>query len=219
MRAAWGPILVCAVLVATLGVVHGVYTDRWGASGQLQEALAVLPRVPSKCGDWTGEDVPHDPEELKTAGIQGGVFRRYTNPKTGEAVSFLVVCGRGGPISVHTPDICYAGAGYRQLAEERQKEVDCGGQPKETFKIARFVKAGGVVPTHLEIYWSWSRDGSTWQAPVNPRLHLARAPALFKLYVVREFVPKGRGENADTTERFLKSAVPAIRQALAPAGT
>jgi hypothetical protein len=177
MRSASGPILVCLVLVASLGVVHGVYTDRWGPSGQLELAAAGLDRVPSKIGDWTGKDVEHDPEELIRAGIRRGVFRGFTNDSTRESVSTLIVCGRGGPISVHTPDICYAGAGYRQLEKEQRKNVESSDGTTHSFMVARFTKPGALPPTQLEIFWAWSRDGVSWEAPENPRFALARSRA------------------------------------------
>ena len=175
MRSASGPILVCIVLVASLGAVHGIYTDRWGPSGQLEQAVGGLSRVPSQFGEWAGEDVPYDAEELTRAGIRGGVFRKYTNSRTRESVSFLIVCGRGGPISVHTPDICYAGAGYRQLEREQVRDLDIADETRHSFKVARFIKPGAMVPAQLEIFWSWSRDGVAWQAP-RTRASRSHAP-------------------------------------------
>ena len=219
MRAALGPILISVLLVASIGVVHGVYTDRWGASGHLERALTGLPRIPLQMGDWTGEEVPHDAEELSRAGIKGGVFRRYTNSRTRETVSVLVVCGRGGPLSVHTPDICYGGAGYRQLEVEKRKELQIADGTRHSFKVARFIKPGDVIPTQLEIYWTWSRDGDAWQAPENPRFVLARSPALFKMYVLREFFPKSRAESLPSCESFLNETLPVIRQTLPSSGS
>lgn len=218
MRSASGPILVCIVLVASLGAVHGIYTDRWGPSGQLEQAVGGLSRVPSQFGEWTGEDVPYDAEELARGGIRGGVFRKYTNSRTRESVSFLIVCGRGGPISVHTPDICYAGAGYRQLEREQVRDLDTADETRHSFKVARFIKPDAMVPAQLEIFWSWSRDGVAWQAPENPRLALARSPALYKMYIVREFMPK-RGESVPSCETFLRQALPVIRLSLPSSGS
>jgi hypothetical protein len=219
MRSAWGPILVSIVLVASLGAVHGVYTDRWGPSGQLEQALGGLSRVPSRLGDWEGKDEPFDAEELTRAGIRGGVFRRYSSSRSRETVSFLIVCGRGGPISVHTPDICYAGAGYRQLETEQRRDVLSNDGVNHSFMVARFLKPGAVVPTQLEIFWSWSRDGVEWQAPKNPRFALARLPALYKMYVVREFIPKKGGETQSSCESFLREALPTICQTLPNSGS
>ena len=81
--------------------------------------------------------------------------------------------------------------------------------------MARFGKPG-VVPVQLEIYWAWSRDGRSWEAPENPRLPLARLPALYKLYVVRQFVAGAREETADPCQEFLRRALPEFGQALAP---
>jgi hypothetical protein len=209
------PILASLALVVALGVVHGVYSDRWGRSAQLEQALAGLPRVPATIGDWSGKDLTLDPKVLEAGGIEGYFSRRYDNPRTGESVNVLLVCGRGGPISVHTPDVCYEGAGYRQLAPEKPKELDTGGGRADAFNVARFGKPG-VEPKQMEIYWGWSRDGVTWQAPANPRLSLARSPALYKLYVVREFPPGSRSENVDSCEAFLRRALPVIRQTLPP---
>jgi hypothetical protein len=217
MRAAPTPILVGLALVGTLGVVHGVWTDRWGPSGQLQQAVGALPRVPAAFGDWVGKDESLDADAMTVGGIKGAVYRRYKNPRTGESVAVLVVCGRGGPISVHTPDVCYAGAGYRQLAPEKRREVKPDDGPAGEFAVAKFRKLG-VVPAELEIYWAWSRDGATWQAPVNTRAALARYPALYKMYVVREYVPGSQAEGLDSCQNFLRRALPDIRQALSPAG-
>lgn len=215
MRSAIGPLVLCLVVVAAAGVVYGIQTDRWGPSSQLEHALSRLPRLPSVIGDWQGEDVPHDAAELDRAGgIKGAVFRNFRNARTRDSVSTLVVCGRGGPISVHTPDICYAGAGYRQLTDAEVREVAVDGH-KHAFWVARFGKPG-VGATQLEIYWAWSRDGQSWEAPANPRMALARLPALYKFYVVRHFVPGSREENVDTCREFLQRALPEYAAALAP---
>ena len=214
MRNALGPILVSLALVLAMGVVHGIYTDRWGRSAQLEEALAALPRVPMNFGGWVGEEHRAiDPRVMEIGEIQGAVVRRYHNTRTGETVSLLIVCGRGGPISVHTPDVCYEGAGYRQLAPEEPKELTVGQGPSDTFNVARFGKPG-VVPMQMEIYWGWSVDGRTWQAPRIPRASLARSRALYKMYITREFAPGSPAESAETCEAFLREALPALRQAL-----
>jgi len=210
-------VLVAVVLVGTLGVVHGIYSDRWGPSGQLQQSLTALDGgVPTTFGDWVSEENESDPEMMARAGIKGWVSRRYTNVRTRETVSFLVVCGRGGPLSVHTPDVCYAGAGFAQLTDAKQKDVveaQEGGRT-HTFRVARFGKPGGVAQSQLEIYWGWSRDGRVWTAPDSPRMALARFPALYKMYIVREFIPSSKTAAADPCQEFLRRALPELRTKL-----
>ncbi|MBP3960690.1 exosortase-associated EpsI family protein [Gemmata sp. G18] len=203
-----------ALVISVTGAVYGVQTDRWRPSGELQNALARLERVPPVCGDWRGEDISYEAGDMARAGIKGCVYRSYRNARTRETVSILLVCGRGGPISVHTPDVCYAGAGYKQLTDTPTKDVEWGESQKGTFRVARFGKAG-VVPTQLEIYWGWSRDGHVWDAPTNPRLSLARLPAVYKIYVVRQFVAGTRDESAESCRDFLRQALPDVTRALA----
>jgi len=210
----FAPLACCLVLVGGLGVVHGLYSDRWGPSHRLENSVEALKRVPSSFGDWTGEDLPFDPTDMAHAGIEGTLVRRYDNARTRESISLLIVCGRGGPICVHTPDVCYAGNGYVKAGEERTASVDSSRSGNNGFRIVRFSKTDSVTPTQLEIYWSWSRAGEKWEAPENPRLSLARSASLYKMYVVREFVPGSRSENVDSCRAFLDRALPGIGQVL-----
>jgi len=218
MKSFTAPLLTCLVLIGGLGAVHGIYSDRWGPSGQLEHAVKQLDLVPSSFGDWVGEDIPFERSDMAHAGIEGTILRRYRNPRTRESVSLLLVCGRGGPICVHTPDICYAGSGYTRTADEKPASVDLGPNGTHSFRVIQFAKTGSVSPSNLEIYWTWSRDGRSWEAPANPRLSLARSPALYKMYVVREFIPGTRAETSDVCEVFLNRALPDICQKL-PAGS
>jgi hypothetical protein len=212
MLAKIAPLIACVLLISVLGGVHGISTDRWGPSGQLQQALERLPNVPKQFGDWKGEDIPTDDESMPQIGIQGYIHRRYQDTVSRQAVVLLIVCGRGGPICVHTPDVCYANAGYKQLNDENRLEISCNDGRKDSFTFARFGKPDGVVPAQLDIFWSWSRDGTEWQSPERPRLMFARTKSLYKLYLEHEFVPSMRLENANTCTGFLQQLLPAIRQ-------
>jgi hypothetical protein len=158
--------------------------------------------------------VEYEPEDMARAGIRGTVFRRYHHRRTRETVSFLLVCGRGGPISVHTPDVCYGGAGYRPLGGTDIEEIDLETLGKHAFRVDRFAMPGGVSPTQLEVFLAWSRDGRTWEAPATARWSLARSPALYKLYVVREFLPGSRAETSAASIEFLKRSLPDLIQVL-----
>ncbi len=163
-------------------------------------------------GDWMGENVAYEPEDMTRNGIQGCVFRKYKNMRTGATVSILLVCGRGGPISVHTPDVCYTAAGYQQSGG--QDRTQASGSMGDFWK-GYFALPNAVVPKRLEIYWAWSRDGSSWSAPDSPRYTFARFPALYKLYVVRETPAKPRPEDDAVTKDFLALILPELHIAFA----
>lgn len=214
-----GPVVAAVALIAGVGYAHGLFTDRWRTSDRLEQAVAALDRLPDRFGDWAATDRPARPideDELKLGQIKGYVHREYANEKTGERIAILLLCGRGGPISAHTPDICYRGAGYVQKAAAKPREVASGGPPA-TFQAARFNKPG-VSRGELEIFWGWSPDGRGWDAPSDPRGAYARLPALNKLYVIRDILPTSQTDVGDPCRDFLAAALPAFEAALAPRG-
>lgn len=210
MQRAAKPIMALLVLVLLMGAGHGMWTNRWTQTGELKSRLERLNEVPMEIGEWIGEDIPYEQEDMARAGINGCIVRRYKNQRSGDSVSLLIVCGRGGPISVHTPDVCYASAGYRQLAP--QEKVPGGAASIDVWK-ACFELPNSVLSKKLEISWTWSQDGSTWSSPDNPRYVFARYPAVYKMYVVREM--SAISGNADeTANEFVKRLLPALRSSL-----
>src|SRR6202158_5618529 len=112
------PIYPIAALVAVMasGVVHGLMTDRWQVSLEPAERAARLELVPFALGDWVGQDIETD---LRQVGpVAGFLHRRYLNRQTGIGVTVFIVCGRPGPVCIHTPDVCYRASGYEILSQE-----------------------------------------------------------------------------------------------------
>ena len=175
--------LAALALLVAAGLVHGRLTDRWGTSTELVDAAARLGRVPRSIGDWRGQDVPMDRRQIDRAGIQGYVSRGYRNARDGREVSVLLVCGRPGPIAVHTPDVCYRGAGYEPEAEPVAEVLGTAGGRPARFLKARFSKATAAGPRALDIAWAWNARGS-WEAPSNPRVSFAAQPYLYKIYLI-----------------------------------
>src|SRR5262245_57362574 len=99
-----------AVLVFS-GIVHGVWTDRWADRSDLSAAAARLQNFPLNLGEWQGEDFEQARDNGQT--LPGVISRRYVHSSSGKAISIFVGCGRPGPVSIHSPDVCYAGSGYQ----------------------------------------------------------------------------------------------------------
>ena len=208
------PMIGFLVLVFSAGSIHGVWTDRWKPSQALQDAIARIERVPASFGDWTGTNNEIEPEALASAGIRGYVYRTFRNSRTGTVVSVLLVCGQGGPICVHTPDVCYAGSGYQTAAGQRRLTVAEGRE----FWTCQFAKPDAIVPERLHFFWSWSTNVATWQAPDNPRWNLARYPAVFKMYVVRNLTQKEKVDDGPVIE-FLAVFLPELEKSLGAAAS
>src|SRR5690242_1787433 len=104
------PAAVAVALVVLSGVVHGFWTGRWSAP-PAGDVAGRLDAVALDLGDWQGQKL--EPDARQVDGMAGVLYRRYVNRATGSAVNVYLVCGRSGPVAVHTPDVCYGASGYQ----------------------------------------------------------------------------------------------------------
>lgn len=211
----FAPSIVFAILVVASGIVHGLRTERWTQSKNVEEAVRRIDDIPLEFGDWKGTSQPLDARDLARGGIKGHLFCHFRNKRTGAAFSVLLVCGRSGPISVHTPDVCYEGAGYTAIGSHVAHEVPLNDKESFQCRRLRFRKPTGLSASQLEIYWAWN-GGEGWSGPENPRLILARHPALYKMYVIREVSPREKSGTIDPYTDFLQDFLPVLNRALTP---
>ena len=209
------PWLVGIVLVVASGIIDGLWTNRWKGSEELQLAASHLDRVPVVIGDWKARAEADDPRGMMSAELQRSVTQRYENTRTGRTISLLLICGRPGPISVHTPEICYPAAGY-QMAQAHPETIavkaDPRGGPAE-FLWADFEQLESFPPERLRIYWSWKATG-TWSVPYSARVAFGSQPFLYKLYLIHR---TSRGIEADEDASFadfLQRLLPELDKAL-----
>jgi len=212
------PILVAISVVLSSGTLHGMWTNRWRASREIENAVSKLDLVPMVIGDWRGraQEVPR--REWISAGLDGLVMRHFENIRTGRTTSVVLVCGRPGPVSVHTPEVCYPGAGFELAQEQPAKfSVDADGRRSE-FVRADFENRESFPPQRLRVYWSWNATG-TWTVPDNPRLAFASRSILYKLYLVAR-TSEGLEPSSDSAAiEFLRQLLPELDRALFPAGS
>lgn len=199
---------VVTLLAAMSLIAAGTYSrgraDRVGTSRAVAAAAARLDRLPSDIGEWRGVDMEYNPRDFTSAGVVGVRIRRYTNPQ-GDRVVIMLVCGRPGPLAVHTPEACYVAAGFVPRGTPRRRAEASGSE----FLVAQFRKQAAAAPEALQIRWAWS-DGGSWEAPEYPRLTYAGRPVLYKLYVIREVTTDVGDEQADPGARFLRVFLPAL---------
>src|SRR5262249_10109712 len=156
----------------------GYWTDRWSKASAAPASVALLEEMPLDLGDWQGEKL--EGPTRGTEHLQGQFYRRYKNHRTGAMVSVNLVCGRPGPVSIHTPDVCYGASGFDvadPMKFQRKDGIECW--------TAEAVQRKASEQTRLRLFWTWNAGGK-WQAADNPRIAFARHPVLYKLYLVRE---------------------------------
>jgi hypothetical protein len=197
-------------LIVAVGYFQGLWTDRWQPSAALVEAVELVQALPKTIGDWEGTDLEErDERSMKRAGAAAFQLRRYENPQNETSLSVLLFCGRTGPMAVHTPEVCYGGAGY-QMRDQPERITVLKEGPAEQLWTAHFYLPGSS--NHLRIYWAWAGPDRVWEAPEEPRIAFKGARALYKLYIQR---PTTADEKFSATD---DSVVPFVRQLFAQFG-
>ena len=209
--------LAASTLVIVCGVVHGFWTDRWqGRPVETADAAARVDALPMEIGDWSGEALAvKDPQ---AGGVAGTIERHYQNRRTGDGVSVYLVCGRPGPVSIHTPEACYGASGFVLGGKSKVAVREQGGD----FWSADAVKSKAGAETRLRLYWAWNA-GQGWTAPEgDPRWTFTtgrHAPVLYKLYVVRDLNGPAASAAEDPCQSFLRAMLPEMDRALHAPGS
>jgi len=216
----WLAYLSALAIVVLTGFVHGDWSGRWGMSQALQKAADRLEDLPQDLEGWNSETFTLDQGQLEVGEIAGYVGRRYEHAESGEVLSVMIVCGRPGPISAHTPEWCYGGAGYATAELPATETIDSAGEgPPAAFWTNIFRRERSAVPEALQISWSWNA-GQGWQAPDNARLAFAPYRVLYKMYIVRDTsANNGSSEDWQICRDFLRQFLPVVDQALFPRTT
>jgi hypothetical protein len=196
------------ILVIGSGLVYGLWTGRWDPPTESPDMTGIFERIPLELGDWRGIPVESD---VRGAGpILGHVERRYTNQRTRDIITISLVCGKPGPVAIHTPDVCYGSSGYDVGACRRLTPPHT---EKTEFWTADAKKQKSTEQLRLRIFWAWN-GGDGWQAADNPRLAFVRYPLLYKLYLIRELPATGDGLDDDPCVDLFHQLAPELQRAL-----
>ncbi len=208
------PGLVAMCVLAASGLVHGLWTERWRQSEDLERAAERVARMPLRVGGWEGRDIADpEPEATRQAGIVASRLCAFKDPRTAQELTVLLVCGRAGRIAAHTPEVCFPGSGLEMAGAPVRQSVAAGDGPPAEFWAARFRTVGDGAPTTVRALWAWSATGA-WQAPDNPRLTYAGGRALYKLYVVRTLNAPDEPLESEPGLDLLRHLLPELRRAL-----
>jgi EpsI family protein len=202
-------IAILASLTVVSGALQGRLTSRWGMPPDAKAAVAALESLPQEFGGWRLQDTQELSEVVRnTLQCEDHLVATYVND-SGAMVNFAILLGPHGPISVHTPEVCYSSRQY-DIVEDRARVR--AGQPNQEdhFWRTRF-RARDLDAREMHVYYAWS-DGGPWTASQSPRVEYAGRPYLFKLQLAG--YPEGGSESAfDPCEDFLNDFAPAWRQA------
>jgi hypothetical protein len=204
-RTRWVLLLGLVLTIAT-GVVYGRLTLRWGTPADMVAAGKHLQTLPKEFGDWQMvAEEPLDQPVIEALQCAGYVTRRYVNRRDGDTVTLFIVVGPPGPISVHTPEVCYSGRDYDTSAE-REEVTLTGSQSRSHAFWGLTLEPKNVTADQLRVYYAWTTDG-TWVASTRNRYKYALSPMLFKLQLAGAILPSEISGGKDPCRDFLTDLV------------
>lgn len=206
------PALVLATVTLAAGTYDGWQKRRGPRTSARPDAAQRLANVPESFGDWQIESSPPlDAATQAMLSCTACVNRIYRHRITDDRLHVAVLAGPAGPISVHTPDVCYASQDYRTVAAPERVQIRPGPRPDETFWEATFrpVAADGSL---LQVVYAWSA-GDFWKAASQPRFAFGGEPLVYKLQAT-SVSAAGDAEANGVCREFLEEFLPLLDEAL-----
>jgi hypothetical protein len=123
-----------------------------------------------------------------------------------------VLLGPPGPISVHTPEICYSSRDFSISGDRRTVSITGRGDSNHTFWELP-LKTNNVHATPLRVMYAWSA-GRQWEAAKHPRFGYGGLSHLYKLQVAVTKASLGTSSEFDAGRDFLDQFVEQLQPRL-----
>ncbi|MDZ4817770.1 MAG: exosortase-associated EpsI family protein [Planctomycetota bacterium] len=206
-------VMIAVCLTVYGGYIEGARSQRFGRNEAQQLAGQQIAQLPESFGDWyTVESHDLDPDVADLLKCTGSVQRVYGNRQNGEKVRVALLAGPPGPISVHSPEICYSASDYK--IEEPPVEVsvsraDKDNTPEKFFRMS--LRSKELLAERLVVYYAWSQ-GDRWDVPKSPRWSYKDSPYLLKMQVAG--LTSNEDATKDSCSTFLADLIPEIDRVL-----
>jgi hypothetical protein len=186
---------------------------RWGASLEVQRVAERLREFPTDIGPWhMRESEPLSTDAAVMLECVGYVGRQYENRETGEVVAAAVLLGPAGPISVHTPEVCYSSRDYTFQQPRTRIKLGPSENPQDEL-WSTTLQSTRLDASYLRVYYGWS-TGGPWSAPADGRFAFAGKRYLYKIQVAGVLPSMGDESASDPALSFLKASLPVVKQLL-----
>jgi hypothetical protein len=202
------------MMLVLSGLVHGLWMQRWGAPVEFTAAAARLQEFPLDVGEWKGRPIELDADAMAKTEAAGYVARVLRHHTKGE-IHMILICGRPGPIALHTPDVCFPGSGFAWDPKPDRLDLVTKEGMDAHFLAERFRKSG-PPPQSLRVFWSFT-NGNGWKVPDNPRVAFGNSGILYKLYLMRDMEKPDENVKDDPTRDLLRVLLPELDKYLSPA--
>lgn len=198
---------ICAAVLligtAVAGYLHGNMTNSWKENPRSQAAGQRLESLPkTDFGNWRLLQENEFPPGVLTILEQPAYFSRtYQHVQTGDTVTVAVIAGHPGPVSVHTPEICYSSRDYSIAGDRKRQEITAAdGRQHELWKLSLSANQPGATP--LEVMYGWT-TGTAWEATEQPRYSFGGLSHLYKLQVAAAVPERRTKDEFDPVQDFM----------------
>ena len=212
----------CLAMIAVVSLTSGVVMSKYKADmeNSAQEYADLMTDIPTEFGVWkqTKEaDLPdYALEQLKVSNAKNWT---YINEQTKDIVRVSFLVGPTGRLSVHTPEACMDGRGYK-ISQSRQRErfagnnsstqgdgdEDSDSSDSDTFwRVAIVNKANDY---QFVSYYALG-TGKKWWAKDNPRFELSQYPFILKMQV-ETATGLSDPDSGNAAHKFLKEFLPEV---------
>ena len=193
-----------------VGVLHGRLSNRWGPQGDAHLAARRLTDpLPPVVGNWrVRREAEIEQAVLDMLQCPAYVSRVYDHQQTGDVIAVAVLLGPPGPISVHTPEICYSSHDYAVVGARSSVSLADAAGGKHSFWEVR-LKSSSLEEGPLRVLYGWSA-GDWWSAAENPRFGYAGLPHLYKLQLASAASPHQLPGDFDPYQDFLSQFLPQL---------
>ncbi|QDT06294.1 hypothetical protein K227x_47030 [Rubripirellula lacrimiformis] len=187
-------------------VAHGLLNGRWSVAAEKTAIGDQFSSLPEVVGDWR---LVHqdslDEQAAEMLRCYGSDIRSYRHAGTGAIVNAAIFFGPRGPIAVHTPEVCYSGAGTEQTRPRREETVAADSVRNKLWSV-EFSQNREPTPS-LQSWYAWS-DGGPWVAAKYPRVWMT--DDLYKIQIAGPIAT----EDFDPCADFLASWLPIVKPLL-----
>jgi EpsI family protein len=207
----WSKVALVVVLVGASAGVRWVRADRYAGLIEAGE-LPPFPieDLPMAFGPWKGKDAKMDSEVARVTGASGMASREYVNERTGVRLSVIVLYGPATKVYIHSPEVCYPNAGFRQIEGPLVQRIPVGDQ-RPPFASLLYEKGFGSVQDRHQVYYSWYYGGK-WSPEVLRQKQVDRLPGMFKVHIDRRAGAHEQIDLNDPCVDFLKLLLPDLQR-------
>jgi hypothetical protein len=207
------------ILVIAMTGVSSAITWHWnGWFGPRVDTDLIAARVeglPAEVGNWKSAPNDHstfDDEVIRMLDCKGYISRTYRHEQTGEVVQVAVLYGAAGPMSAHTPEVCYSTRDYQMTVRPTPTKVEYDQSEGEFMRMQ--LRSPQLSSDNLAIYYAWSDGKTAWRSPRQPRFAFGGQGYLHKIQLACNVSDSSGQEHNDAGKAFLREFLPVVDQQL-----